>query len=133
MTQVVERDFDELHRKVEDPGWERTGYGGTMRAFVLAIAERYDETLEAISAITETGRQDIFLALALVHAGDEEAAGKMLGDIDTGTGGTMHFIHTYVDFGGRIPFDIRWTPNFAARLDELGLRVDEAGLVQRRL
>lgn len=121
MTEFAMGHMDEVVRLAEDPDWGVAEFRSSVRALVYSVVGRTDEARGIIDQLVASSRQDIFLAVALREIGEAAAAMQMLQNIDASPGGTMHFIYTFKEFGGRLPFDLAWTPIFSARLAEAGV------------
>jgi hypothetical protein len=113
--------MDEVVRLAEDPEWGIAAFRSSVRALVYSVGGRTDEAREITDQLLASSQQDIFLAIALRESGEVDAAMQMLRTIDARPDGAMHFIYTFKEFGGRLPFDLAWTPNFSARLTEAGI------------
>ena len=103
------------------------------KALVLALAGRRDEARSLIEEYLQEevpanrGKLDYFflLARALQELGETERAAKLIRVIDTLPGNSPMFLTLLVsDWGGRLTWDLEWTPNFAARLAEMGVELE---------
>jgi tetratricopeptide (TPR) repeat protein len=94
-------------------------------AMFYAFAGRANEALTLLEELREAKQEYIYTAVALRELGEYEAAQRMLGAIDKRPGGAHRLLLGIIsDFGGRIPFDLDWTPNLAARLAEAGVLLE---------
>ena len=131
MTRLAEKRMNEVLRMAEAPDWGVEEYRSSLLALVYAISGRGADARQIVSDLLLAKREDIFLALALQELGEVENALAMLASLDNSPGGSMHFIHTIVEFGGRVPFDLTHTPRFAARLAEINVKPERLYLRSR--
>lgn len=62
-----------------------------------------------------------YMAWALQALGEDERAEQIWRASDRRLMGHVELARFTADLGGRIPFDLAWTPNFARRLAEAGV------------
>jgi len=104
------------------------------RPLALALAGRRDEARaqaaedlqQEDNALRCTGTCNFFLTVALRELGQAEQASKRLQLRDASRYYSTVWLTSFVsDWGGRLVWDLEWTPNFAARLAELGVELGQ--------
>lgn len=117
--------FDEVIEMVKSPDWGFETFRESYLMLFYAIAGRTEEARSIYENISDSNQEQGILALALLEMGEIEAAQRMFGAIDARPGGIYHLLLvTISEYGGRVPFDLDWTPNFAARLAEAGVTLE---------
>jgi TolB-like protein len=128
ITHVAAGHVDEAVRLAEIPDWGPQEYHELMLAFVYAAAGREDDARRIADNFSGSDREDpglAFLALALQMIGEYEKAERTFGVVDALPGSQVPLAAMITEFQGRVPFDISWTPKFAARLAEAGVSPEE--------
>jgi TolB-like protein len=121
MSHLTEGNFNEAIHMAEDQAWGMSERRESLLALVYAAAGRNDDAHEVIVGLSETGVENEFLALAMYQLGDNESAKRIFETADERAGFAQIFAATITEFGGRVPWNLAWTPNFAARLHEAGV------------
>jgi hypothetical protein len=125
MARLVANQVNEAVQLAEKPhsGWEELRR--PLLALVYAVSGRADDARMIVNELLEAKQVSyIMLALALQELGDLTAARRLIGDIDSSPAGVVQFIYVFKEFGGAMPFDVEWAPNFSARLAEAGITVE---------
>ncbi len=123
---------DKVLTLAEQPGWEPTRGAASHKALALAVSGRRDEAISLTNKLRENdARMNAVLAWALQEAGDAEGAAAAFQIIDSRQLGQIELLALITSMGGRIPFHLTWTPNFAARLREAGAKLVQVELPGR--
>ena len=123
---------DKVLTLAEQPGWEPLHGACSHKALALAVIGRRDEAISLVNKLRENhGRMNVVLAWALQEAGDAEGAEAAFRIIDSGPLGQIELMVLITSMGGRIPFHLTWTPNFATRLREAGAELVQVELPGR--
>ena len=124
MTRIISNDIEQAVQLAEVPDSGFEGLRKPLLALVYAVSGRTDEAQTITDELVDSNQENIFVALALQELGDLMTARRVIGDIDSSPGGFIQFIYTFKDFGGAMPFDLQWAPNFSERLAEAGVTVE---------
>ena len=121
MSSLTEGNFDEAIRMAEDPTWGMSEWRDAILAFAYAVAGRKNDARQMIVKHSRPGAEEIFLALAMDRLGDTESTRRFFEAADKQVWMAQTFVVTITDFGGRVPWKLSWTQNFAQRLGEAGV------------
>ena len=98
------------------------------RALALVLTGHHDEARALVEkSLPEwRWRNSPALLVALRELGETERAAEFARDIDSLPGLANTTLMGFIDWrGGKLIWDLEWTPYFAARLEELGVELEQ--------
>jgi len=107
-----------------------TGQARGPRALALVATGRHDEARALIEErLSEAEPLDVYSHRRLLYAqqllGETQLAAELYRALDTWPLDSTQFLTLMLlDSGGRLIWDLEWTPNYAARLAELGVELE---------
>jgi len=118
--------YDE-YLKNTDARTPRNSMTDGWKALALVLAGQRDGARALIDALLEEpGLPDsIELCMAVKMLGDTERAAELFGAYDSWPVRSNFIFTLYIyNWGGRLTWDLKWTPNYAARLAEMGVELE---------
>ena len=124
MTNLAIGNHAEAIRLAEDPDWGAPAVRQAILAIAYAAGGRDLESRRILDDFTNKGNNDVLVATAFDLLGERDRARQMFAALDSRPGYNATILFVLTEFGGRVPYDLAVTPNFAARLSEAGIEVE---------
>ena len=101
--------------------WGIDSLRASIAAYLNAVNDERAQASMIIGDMPNSYPGDVMLAMAHHKMGDSDIAREMFAKIDSNPSTAIQFLYVFTYFGGRLPFDLDWTPNFSKRLAEAGV------------
>ncbi len=118
---VSEGEYDEALRLAGDEEWGVGFLRTSITAYVHAAKGDYVLASKIMDDLPDAYPGDVILAMAHREIGNIETARRMIAAIDASPSTATQFAYLFTYFGGKLPIDPSWAPNFSKRLAEAGV------------